>query len=112
MHNDMQLGTETLNLLLECVRDFLTQRKLVLISNEEWWEWTDQDRARVAYSWHQPVAPHEKPASIASATAVKLRELLQKQSIDKWTRIVILLELTQPVAPETRKHFLVIIRLA
>jgi hypothetical protein len=111
MSTDMQLGMETLKLLLECVRDLLTRRNIVLIDDEEWAA-QDYGTPRISYGWSHPVTPHDKPSSLAGAIAMKLREALQKEAIDKWTKIVISLVLMQPVAPETRKKFLVTIKLA
>jgi hypothetical protein len=111
MNSDMQLGRETLNLLLVCVREFLAQRNLTLIGNDEWVAGWDYRSPRISYGWSHPVVPHETAASLASAMAMNLRKSLQQEPVGKWSNIVISLELTQPVAPDTRKHFLVTIKL-
>jgi hypothetical protein len=113
MDGDRQLFSETANFLLECVRPFLTQRNLSLINIEEW-NWTDEDYAtpRVSYGWSHPVVPHENPASIASAIAIRLRQSLLEAPVGKWSKIVLSLELSQPVSPETRKWFMITVRLA
>ena len=110
MNSDMQFGTETGNLLLACVRQFLAQRNLTLIDDDEW-AGGDYHIPKISYGWSHPVVPHETAASLASTMAMKLRKSLQQEPVGKWSDIAISLELTQPVAPDTRKCFLVTIKL-